>query len=195
MKKILSLIALLGIMVGSASAAPYYLPQPASGALTSYDWQPVYTLEGVYNFVDKHDLPDTYGARLNFSLYSDAVSTVRHQFGCNIGYEYGSKHDLDLTRIPLTLGYDANIALTDHVLLDLGGKVGYAWAIGEEEDIKETCGGFTFSLGAGIKVLCSDSIYVKVGYEFSRTFLQDVVDTADVNFGQHSIVVAVGAKF
>lgn len=208
MKKILSLVTLLGMMVGTASAAPYYMPQPAGGSLTPYDWQPVYSIEGVYSFVDGDSLPDTYGARLNFSLYNNAVSSVRHQFSINAGYESGSdtfteegfRFKTELSRIPITLGYDANIVLTDHVMLDLGAKAGYAF--GEIEgktdlgSISDTIGGFTFSLGAGIKIQCSESIYVKAGYEFSRTFYGRAIDDEfNANYGQHSIVIGVGALF
>ncbi len=202
MKKLLSLVALTAMVVSTASAAPYYLPQPAPGELTPYDWQPVYSLEGTYNFSDKDGIPDMAGARLNFSLYSDAVSTVRHQVTISAGYEYGKEtyEEVRITgiRLPLTLGYDANIALTDHVMLDLGARGGYAWGWGKEEnelfDWKESMGGFTFGLGAGIKVKCSDSIYVKVGYEFNRTFFQDC-GISHINFGQHGIVVGVGVRF
>ncbi len=206
MKKSLSLVALFGGLLGStASAAPYYIADPVGGALSPYDWQPVYSVEGVYNWVDNDLLPDTYGARLNFSLYSNAVSTVRHQFTISCGYEYGSdtidhfdngdgSADVDLTRIPLTLGYDANISLTDHVMLDLGAKAGYAWGKVKEDGNSENAGGFTFSLGAGIKVQCSEAIYVKLGYEFSRTFYDKVLEKS-MNFGQHSIVIGVGAQF
>ena len=156
MKKLLSLVALMGMMVGTASAAPYYLSQPASGAITPYDWQPVYSLEGIYNFSDKDKMPDTVGARLNFSLYNDAVSSVRHQFTVSLGFDRGE---------------DEKGAFD-----------------------KESVGGFTFGLGAGIKVKCSDSIYVKVGYEFNRTFFRDF-GTSHFNFGQHGIVIGAGVLF
>lgn len=205
MKKVLSLIAILGALTGTASAAPYYLPQPAGGALTPYDWQPVYSIEGVYNFSDKNQ-PDTYGARLSFSLYNNAEGSVRHQFSINAGYECGSDtvnfNDLgrninvDLTRIPFTLGYDVNLALSKSVFLDLGAKAGYALGEVEHEHISEDLNGFTFALGAGIKVQCSDSIYVKLGYEFNRTFFH-AKDSGSrhYNYGQHGIVFGVGATF
>ena len=202
MKKLLSLVALMGMMVGTASAAPYYLSQPASGAITPYDWQPVYSLEGIYNFSDKDEMPDTVGARLNFSLYNDAVSSVRHQFTVSLGFDSGEDKEngieTTVSRMPLTLGYDANIGLTEHVFLDLGAKAGYAWGKGEVTgvvpDYEESMGGFTFGLGAGIKVKCSDSIYVKVGYEFNRTFFRDF-GTSHFNFGQHGIVIGAGVLF
>lgn len=209
MKKVLSLVALLGALASTATAAPYYLPAPAGGALTPYDWQPVYSIEGVYNFIHK-DLPDTAGARFSFSLYNDASSSVRHQFSINLGYECGSESypeyftttKVDMARIPLTLGYDLNIGLTDNIFLDLGAKAGYAWGdieVSEKSfDMQESAsshpGGFTFSLGAGVKVQCSDVIYVKVGYEFSRTFYKKCYDER-ANFGQHSIVLGVGCTF
>lgn len=214
MKKILSLVALLGMIVGTASAAPYYLPQPAGGALTPYDWQPVYSIEGIYNFVDGDYVPDTYGARLNFSLYNNAVSTVRHQFSISAGYEQGNdtfddgfdRFEIDLNRIPVTLGYDANIVLTEHVMLDLGAKAGYAFGEVERKSYdsryevnvkeRESIGGFTFSLSAGFKIQFSESIYAKLGYEFSRTFYGRAIDDqCNLNYGQHSVVIGVGALF
>ena len=212
MKKVLSLVALLGALAGSASAAPYYLPSPAGGALTPYDWQPVYSLEGVGSFADKDIVPDTYGARLNFSLYNNAASSVRHQFGITLGYESGSgkwtsvdedlalRNDVDMTRIPLTLGYDINLGITDRVFIDLGAKAGYVWGTYENkiEELlisdKQNVSGFTFSLGAGVKVQCSDVVYVKVGYEFSRTFYETKL-SKHLNFGQHSVVFGVGCLF
>lgn len=203
MKKLLSLATLMGMVIGSASAAPYYLPQPAPGELTPYDWQPVYSLEGVYNFSDKDEMPDTAGARLNFSLYSDAVSTVRHQFTVSAGYDGGKdKREgcrTTVSRIPVTLGYDANIALTDHVLLDLGGRAGYAWGSAKDrayagDRYDESMGGFLFGLGAGFKIKFSESIYAKVGYEFTRTFYRGCGEK-HFSFGQHGIVIGAGALF
>lgn len=214
----------MGALAGTAAAAPYYLPSPAGGALTPYDWQPVYSLEGLYNSSDRDTAPDTYGARLSLSLYNNAASSVRHQFSINAGYEVGD-HDvsipfnevptrvgIDLTRTPLTLGYDLNLGLTDSIFIDLGAKAGYAWGsveskVKEEgsflgEGAKDTLGGFTFSLGAGIKVQCSETIYVKLGYEFSRTFYGKISspminsgDGVSLNYGQHSIVFGVGCTF
>lgn len=202
MKKVLSLVALLGALGGAASAAPYYLPSPAGGELTAYDWQPVYSIEGLYNFATEKNDANTYGARLVFSLYSNAMSTVRHEFSLSAGYEGGTEKNrevhVEATRMPLMLGYDANVGLTDHVFLDFGVKAGYAW---READIKDKTlctsddfftGGFTFALDAGIKVQCSEAIYVKVGYEFSRSFYNREEHVA---LGQHSIVVGFGARW
>ncbi len=202
MKKVFSLIMLLGMVVGTASAAPYYQSTPTYGAVVSYDWQPVYSIEGVYSFADKDGIPDTAGARLNFSLYSNAAEKLRHQFGITLGYESGKEKEdgvrTTLTRVPLTLGYDLNVRLADSVMLDLGAKAGYAFGKVEERvhiwQNEETTGGFTFGLGAGIKVQCSESIYVKVGYEFGRTYFQDYGES-HLNFGQHSIILGAGAVF
>lgn len=197
-------------MGSTAMASPYYMAQPAGGALTPYDIQPVYSLEGIYSFAD--DGPDTYGARLNLSLYSDAVSTVRHQFSISAGYSYGSEsgyidtygYDLDITHMPITIGYDLNFELTDHMMIDLGAKVGYAFGKmtldsyspveGIGGTVTEHMGGFTYALTAGIKVQFSETIYAKVAYEFGRTFYEGCGD-ASLNYNQHSIVVGVGMRF
>lgn len=223
MKKVLSLVALLGALAGTASAAPYYMPTPAGGALTPYDWQPVYSIDGVYSISDRDSAPDTCGARLGFSLYSSGIGSVRHQFTILAGYEEGTEHssfdigeeiakyDVDLYRIPLTLGYDINLGLTDNVFIDLGVKAGYAWGTVESKvkeagaytgySTREHLGGFTFGLGAGVKVQCSDAIYVKLGYEFNRTYFGKVGGgdfegiSRSMNYGSHSIVLSVGCLF
>lgn len=210
MKKVLSLVAILAALAGTASAAPYYLPQPAGGALTPYDIQPVYSIEGIYNFVQ--DGPDTYGARLNFSLYSSNEGTVRHQVTLSAGYETGREtrtedifsYKVDLERMPITLGYDVNIALTDNILIDLGVKMGYAEGVAEvtynspEEyagmSDTEHMGGFTYGLTAGIKVELSESVHLKLAYEFGRTFFRHYGDRS-INLNQHGIVFGVGCLF
>lgn len=224
MKKILSLVTLLGALAGTASAAPYYLPSPAGGALTPYDWQPVYSADFIYGFSTGDVAPDTYGARLNLSLYNTAAGSARHQFTISAGYDQGSHNvdvlfrdvnarvDIEMDRIPLTLGYDINLGITESVFIDLGAKAGYAWGNIDSKvkesgsmsnrSVSDTLGGFTFSLGAGIKVQCSDSIYVKLGYEFSRTFFGKIDNEnfnhgmqRSLNYGQHSILFGIGATF
>ena len=225
MKKVLSLVAALATLAGTASAAPYYLPQPAGGALTPYDWQPVYSIDGIYNWGEKSGTPDTAGARLNFSLYSDANSTVRHQFTISAAYEVGStdrqlhfvddsytvnidKLKLELEKLPVTLGYDINIAISDHVLLDFGVKGGYAFGFltgkvkngtvgghslnGYKEDIDTS--GFTYGLTAGIKIQFSEAIYARLAYEFARTYFTEHLPS-HVNINQHGIVLGVGCTF
>lgn len=214
MKKFLSLAAILGALAGTASAAPYYMTAPAGGALTPYDIQPVYSIEGIYNFSDNSDVPDTYGARINFSLYNNAISTARHQVTLSAGYEMGtcnlryddaeiSKEKIELQRIPLTIGYDLNVALTKSIMLDLGAKGGYTFGFIDskvksgtlkgEKDSANT-GGFAFALTAGLKVQFSDVIYGKIAYEFGRTFFSDHLDK-HINYNTHGIVVGLGCQF
>ena len=210
MKKCLSIITLLGALAGTASAAPYVLPSPQPGALTPYDMQPVYAIEGLYAIGDDGDDPDTWGVRGSFNLYSSADSTVRHQFNINVGYETGDEservHDIytevDMYKIPVTLGYDLNLALTDSFMIYLGGKAGYAFGdidlTVEDQTWGDNAGGFTFSVGGGLKIQCSDSVYVKAGYEFTRTYFGDCNfggATQNVITGQHVISVGLGCQF
>lgn len=252
MRKSVSLIAAAAALASTATAAPYYLPQPAGGALTRYDMQPVYTLEGIYSWAAKSHVPDMGGARIRFSLYSDGISSVRHQFSIATGYEAGrhtgapgnhavlgealladsallsralSTGDIvdirnmsvTLQRLPITLGYDLNIEITDHVLLDFGARAGYAFGFAEGK-IKDgtwsglyngrvydsaplrgykehlTTGGFTYALTAGVKIQFSQAIYTKLAYEFGRSYYT-VHTPRHINFSQHSIVLAVGSLF
>ena len=225
MKKVLSLLVLLGAMAGTASALPYYLPQPAGGALTPYDWQPVYSVEGIYSWTSTKQMPDTAGARLKFSLYNNATSTVRHQFSISGGYGIGAKNTrlfcdtedytldieklrIELESIPVTLGYDVNLVITDNVMFDFGVKGGYAFGFlsgkvkdgfyndeplgGYKQDYNT--GGFTYGLSAGIKVQFSESVYVRLAYEFNRTFFTKDVPR-HLNFSQNGIVLSIGCLF
>lgn len=209
MKKCLSIITLLGALAGTASAAPYVLPSPQPGALTPYDMQPVYAVEGLYAIGDD-DTPDTWGVRGSFNLYSSADSTVRHQFNINVGYETGDESDytdgiyskVDMYKIPVTAGYDLNLALTDSFMIYVGGKAGYAFGdmdiTVENETWSETVGGFTFSVGGGLKIQCSDAVYLKAGYEFTRTYFGDSKfggSTQNIIIGQHVISVGLGCQF
>lgn len=202
MKKLLSVVTLLGTLAGAASAAPYVLPT-AGGALTPYDWQPVYSIEGTYTLGDHSYDPDMWGVRGSLSLYSNAQSSVRHQFNLNLGFMTGDAKSGNLkadgTLIPVTLGYNLNLGITDDVFFYLGGKAGYAFA---DFDIKQNGvkvdelkdGGFTYSVGAGFKVQCSDSVYVHAGYEFGRTFIETDGDGHAIISG-HSVIIGVGWTF
>ena len=198
MKKILSLVTMLGMLSGVAAAAPYVLPKNQPGALTPYDAQPVYSIEGLYAIADDSDDPNTAGVRLNFNLYDNAADTVRHQFKMGIAgmwgsedYEYGE--DLDLCMVPITAGYEMNIELCDSAQLYMGARAGFAGGRLESGPFSETTGGFTFSVGGGLKFMCSDAVYVNVGYEFGRTYF----DKGDIDYimGQHIISVGVGCQF
>ncbi len=230
MNSLFSRILLPGALAGTASAAPYVLPSPQPGALTPYDWQPLYTLEGLYGFAQKSNHPDTCGLRGSFNLYDSGTGSFRHQFDINIGAAWGhdgvrlsgylpttatalAHHryhtDLDLFLLPLTAGYNLNIELWENILLYLGGKVGYAWSHGKLEITGQTpqgcnfaCshsqsrGGFTFSVGAGIKVQCSDVIYVHAGYEFGRSYLDyRLEESRNITYGSHTIYLGIGRRF
>lgn len=206
MKKLLSVVTLLGALAGAASAAPYVLPAPAGGALTPYDWQPVYSVEGLYSFASDSDYPDMPGIRGSLSLYSNAESSIRHQFSINAAYQAGNKNrkdygdKIEAEMIPVTLGYNINLGITDSIFLSIGAKAGYAWVTVDEKtpDCKwsDNGGGFTYSVGAGIMVQCSDAIYVRAGYEFGRTFTDIKTETgADAIYGAHTVTFGVGCTF
>lgn len=192
MKKLLSIASILAALVGTASAAPYYLPSPQPGALTPYDMQPVYAIDAIYAVGDG-DMIDTYGVRGSFNLYNDAEGTFRHQFNVGVGYECGDdkidKIDTDIYLVPITAGYDLNIELADDIFLTIGGKAGYTMGEIETDGESDNIDGFTFRVGGGLKVQCSDAVYVRAGYEFGRTF------TDPDNFGQHIISIGIGCQF
>ncbi len=208
MKKLLSIATLLGALAGAASAAPYVLPSPQPGALTPYDWQPVYAIEGLYSIAQDGDAPNACGVRGSFNLYNTGEGSFRHQWSLNVAAQWGSddvtytdgyKEDIDLFILPVTAGYTLNMELTDKVMLYVGAKAGYAWSnyevSGEGYSDDDSAGGFTYSVGGGLKFQCSDAIYAHVGYEFGRSYLDYDMDGKDYIYGAHTISLGIGCQF
>ncbi|MCQ2366508.1 MAG: porin family protein [Akkermansia sp.] len=204
MKKVLSTLTILAGLAGVASAAPYVLPENQPGAHTGYDWTPVYSVDALYAIGAENHTPDMWGARLGFNLYSMQRASVRHQFSLNAAYLAGEEtyNDAsglknDMHMLPITLGYHVHLALSDEVSFFLGGRAGYS--IGEAElkvsRYKATIdtNGFTFGVGCGFQVQCSDAVYVRLGYEFGRTYYDD--KALKDNYGQHTISLGVGCWF
>ncbi len=195
MKKLLSIASILAVLAGTASAAPYYLPAPQGGALTPYDMQPVYAIDAIYSIGDD-EMIDTWGVRGSFNLYNDAEGTFRHQFSLSAGYEIGDQavhgSDVEVWQAPLLAGYDLNIELIDDVFLTVGAKGGYTLGEFEVDTVANNFNGFTFRAGGGFKVQCSESTYVRVGYEFGRSYIHE---KGASTFGQHVISLGVGCQF
>lgn len=203
MKKFLTSAAIVAALASVASASPYVLPSPQPGALTPYDMQPMWGLDAVYTFAGDSGTPDVYGARLSFNLYSSGEDTVRHQFSINATPQYGSEsYDLgaqkaEVMMLPITAGYDLNLEITDDILFYVGGKAGYAFTRQElkcdgEKDT-DNDGGFTFSVGGGLKYQASDAIMLKAGYEFGRTYIGSG-DESGIYTG-HTILVGASVQF
>lgn len=199
MKKYLLASGLLAALSMTASAAPYVLPTPQPGALTPYDWQPTYQIEGLYGVASPSDTyTDMWGARLSFNLYSNQEATFRHQWSINVAGMWGDETKDDIKRdqfmLPITLGYDLNIALTDDILFYLDGKAGVAvsdmkWKDKtSHQEWQEDKTRFTFLVGAGFKIIASDAIQIKAGYEYQRAYLER-------NLGMHVISLGVGVTF
>ncbi|MFI3244331.1 MAG: outer membrane beta-barrel protein [Akkermansia sp.] len=214
MNKLFSTLLLAATFAGSASAYSYTTPGVA-GALTPYDMQPTYSLEALYGIAADSADPDMYGARLGFSLYNNAQSNIRHQFGLYLAYLGGSESytdgayvaDVDTNMMPLTFGYDVNFLVTDNIMIDLGAKAGYAMAC-TDVTLKDSAtglsgkdnlesGGFTYSVGAAVKFVASDSIQVKLGYEYSRTYLEGdyLGQSFKQTYGAHIISLGASVTF
>lgn len=195
MNKFLSMTTVLSAL--SATAAPYYTAVPAGGELTPYDMQPVYTLEALYSAGENKGDPDMWGMRGSFNLYSNAFDTIRHQFNLNIAPEWGTMNteheDADCFLMPLTAGYDLNLEIAEDVFFYMGGKAGYGWMQLDTHHGNQDGGGFSWSVGAGLKFQCSKDVYVKAGYEFGRTHFSH--GDLNGNIGTHTFSLGVGCTF
>lgn len=196
MKKLLSTMTLLGALSGAAVAAPYYTAVPAGGDLTPADAQPVYSIDALYTIGAGDADLDMWGVRGSFNLYNTGMGNFRHQFNLNVSPQWGELDDpdynIDAFMLPITAGYDLNIELTEDVLFYVGGKVGYNWAQLDSPFGDVDGGGFIWSVGAGLKFQCSDDVYIRAGYEFSRSYFKG--DIKEI-YGGHTIVVGVGVTF
>lgn len=206
MKTIL-ISAVLGFACADlAAASPYVLPSPQPGALTVYDMQPMWGVSGVYTFSGKSSLPDVYGPRLHFDLYTDGYEFARHSFNMNATPQWGREHRRrsveNLFLCPFTAGYDLNLELTDSLLFYLGGKAGYALS---HASVKSRCcrhccrkrsdtdGGFTFSVGGGLRYQASEAVMLRVGYEFGRSYIGSGADR--FHYTGHSILLGISRLF
>lgn len=213
MKRILLTSGLLAALSMTASAAPYVLPTPQPGALTPYDWQPTYQIEALYGFTSPSEVfADMWGPRLSLNLYSNQEATFRHQWSVNVAGMWGDDtksislygEQVSLKRdqflLPITLGYDLNIALTDEILFYVDGKAGVAisrlkWKEKESGiEVKDNDTKFTFLVGAGFKIIASDAIQIKAGYEYQRAYFDRTLGI-NKTLSMHVISLGVGVTF
>ena len=205
MKPVFAFILTTGLLSSAACAAPYYLPSAQPGALTPYDIQPVYSIEGLCGIAAQSNEPDVWGPRLRFNLYSDAASSLRHQFSLNVAGLWGSKNQhlagesykTDVFLLPLTAGYEVNIALSEKTLFYFGGKAGYAWGRADGGYHSHSSGGFTWSGGLGLKYMPNERTYLSLGYEYASTDFSMHRHPSDgsSDFASHIISLGVGWQF
>lgn len=201
MKTILISAALAFSCADLAAAAPYVLPTPQPGALTVYDMQPMWGVSGVYTFSGKHELPDVYGARLHFDLYTDGYEFARHSFNMNATPQWGRErrggYRESLFLCPFTAGYDLNMELNDSFFLYLGGKAGYALSHASVKRCRctrsDTDGGFSYSVGAGLRYQASESVMLRAGYEFGRSYIGS--GNGKLHYTGHSVLFGISRLF
>ena len=180
-KTLIALLALAGVAVAGTNEEVITL-QPAQTACT---WQPEFSLEYLHSVTEHNDEIATQGVRANFSVIRNTNSAFSHQFSLSASYEYGDEHvgvdefqgEMDETKTTLTLGYDLNYAITDKFSVFVGAKAGY---VTTDIDVKapalnlkvsDKMEGFTYFVGGGVKYQITESINVKAGYEFNRSFM------------------------
>ena len=209
MKTIISTIILAAGMTSSAMASSYYQSSQKYGSYNTYDLQPICSIEGLYA-IGEGRLFDMSGARLGFNLCA-MDGDFRHQFSLKLGILKGSD-DLeymniafkgDASLIPITLGYDVSIKLNDYIFLDMGANAGLSHG-----DFKATIHtpegkfklsddqtAFTHSFGVGFKFIISEETYIKLGYEYSRSFFDNEVKDVFGTLDQSIISLGFGIQF
>ena len=204
-KTLIALLALAGVAVAGTNEEVITL-QPAQTACT---WQPEFGIDFQHSLgTGDHEI-DTQGIRASIGTTLNTNSAFSHTFSLNLGYEFGEDdasignlvaYKQEVTKITATLGYDLNYTVTDKCKLFVGAKAGYASNHYETEipnvfSAKGTMNGFTYAVGGGVKYQVSESVHLKAGYEFNRSYYGNNGNVGNVIIDQHILSVGVGFKF
>ncbi len=162
MNKVLCTTALLLGATSAAFAAPRAIT-PANDK--------AFTLEAVHNYGNQLE---SDGIRLGLDFYKNSVGgTFVHQFSVNLGYATDTtgagNGATDWSYIPLTVGYYANVALTDKVTAFAGARVGMMrveWdpTNGQGDDTNGIYG----AVGVGLKFRLTETAHLQVSYEVGQ---------------------------
>ncbi len=193
MKKTFCILTAAIALASASTAAPTYtVTSPVAQAPAAQS--PVFTFEAIHNFMNDEAAIDTTGIRIGAHLYRPSLrGTFTHQYSVNLGYAKGTEGGSDSVLIPLTVGYNANTALSDKVSFYAGVKAGCAYVeespvgLESEDDI-----GLHLSVGAGLKFQLTEATHVQLGYEIGQVFPSD---SDWDNFGMQTISLGVGIKF
>ncbi len=189
MKKALIATTLVLALASTATAAPRHrhmqAPIPQDKA---------FTIEGIHNYTSgEGGLANTSGIRLGIDLYKPAASrSFYHQFCANLGYATAE----EWTYIPLTVGYNANTALTDKITFYAGAKLGLMKMENDPQGGQsDDTNGFMASLGAGLKFKFTENAHVQLGYEIGKVRPSDDEKAWGESFNMRTLSLGIGIKF
>ncbi len=196
----LAIVALTPAQAQNNSGWDYYWNKSDSSGLTPYHTEK--TTEGKYNYVSfeyasainqNHNRASLNGGLLSLNVYDNVNANRVHQFILQTGYLKGDKklHNGADTKFiernfPLTVGYNANLAVTDRILLYAGVKGGLVF--GDAKLRSETgndSGSDTapvFGAGAGIKIMLSNRVDFIFGYDYQKNFTKYMGENYYNNF-------------
>ncbi|MCQ2364380.1 MAG: outer membrane beta-barrel protein [Akkermansia sp.] len=175
--------------------------------------------------IDEVDVPNTFGVRLSGSVYVPATESVTHEFSMSAAPQWGTKttsisyygggnaiygsDKIDMFNVPLMAGYKMHYHLSEKLVANIGGRVGYTiidaddsysgrvngtYVSGKEDAGID--GGFTFAVGAGMSYQYAENCYYTFGYEFQDTSISfDDPETSDTHIGQHVISAGINVRF
>ena len=221
MKKSCALFAILALLTTGASAAPRAgAPATPSVSLdtqrySEHDSASYLGADAVYTIAGEREHPDIYGCRMSYNLYDNDHDRVRHMFNVNLTMQKGTEtctkaggfsnwhvpgytppYDIELTILPITAGYDLNLAITDKTMFFCGVKAGLAIAkveiSGHGQEHKDNSIGITYAFGAGLRYQCNEFLMLRLGYELSQMYLDHI---AGNNYLGHSFLLGAGCSF
>lgn len=201
MKKTFTLLSLMATMTTGAFAGTVAIaPAPVAPEPVN-PWASAFGVEAVAAFADQSMNPDLWGARLTFSMYKASTESFTHELNIGAGLLTGhndiSGTDVEVTQVPLTLGYNANYKLCDKVTGFAGAKIGAnffdvsleepGWKTGDND------WGWQWSVGTGIKYELRPNVDFILSYEFTRVYtnLSANMPYSNVNVGYHMVTAGL----
>ncbi len=168
----------------------------AGAATAETEWQKHLTVDAIHNIATEDILDiDTTGVRITGSLYTESGTNHHHELTLSLAPAVGSEDDVDMTIVPLTMGYNFNYDITERFTAYVGARLGVAAMELEVDGYSDDASDIVFGLGFGARYACTENVFIQVGYEYSNvTFeVEGVEDGWD--YGAHTISVGVGFKF
>ncbi len=201
MKKTLTFLSLMTAMATSAVAGTVAIaPAPAIvPAAPVSAWEYAAGVEFAGALADQSMNPNLWGARLTMNLYKPATDKVTHEVNFGLGYLNGSESimeaDVEVTQIPITVGYNAHYSLTDKLSVFAGAKLGLNVFKGDVEvgawSNDDTDWGWQWSIGTGITYNLNGKADLVLAYDFTRVYADLAHTSADL--GYH--IISLGLRF
>ncbi len=135
------------------------------------------------------DVMDLSGTRLAFGYQVAATDKCINEFGCNVGYIFGSEDQVEAKTISIMPYYEVNFEVSKTCYFALSGSIGYAKTTSEFRGFEVDSNGLAYALGLSFNFNIAGKNLLKLGYEY----LTLTSDDEDAKF--HCLVIGAQINF